>query len=79
MNKTFRAMQVSSPGMLEMVVRPLPEPGPEDVLIKIEVCGVCGADLQDAEKVPEAGQPGRIPGHEIVGHITRKGDAVPGI
>jgi alcohol dehydrogenase len=75
-NKTFRAMQVSSPGMLEMVVRPLPEPGPEDVLIKIEVCGVCSADLQDAEKVPEAGQPGRIPGHEIVGHITRKGDAV---
>lgn len=79
MNKTFRAMQVSSPGVLEMVVRPLPEPGPEDVLIKIEVCGVCGADLQDAEKVPEAGQPGRIPGHEIVGHITRKGVAVPGI
>lgn len=79
MNKKYRAMQIVAPGVLEMTERPIPAPGPDDVLIKIEACGVCGADLRDAEKAPQEGQPGRIPGHEIVGHITRKGDRVPGI
>ncbi|MCU7782152.1 alcohol dehydrogenase catalytic domain-containing protein [Lelliottia amnigena] len=79
MNKKYRAMQIVAPGVLEMTERPIPAPGPDDVLIKIEACGVCGADLRDAEKAPKEGQPGRIPGHEIVGHIARKGDRVPGI
>ncbi|MCW1876512.1 alcohol dehydrogenase catalytic domain-containing protein [Erwinia sp. INIA-01] len=79
MNETYRAMQVVAPGVLEMTERPIPAPGPDDVLIKIEACGVCGADLRDAEKVPQKGQPGRIPGHEIVGYIVRKGKKVPDI
>jgi alcohol dehydrogenase len=79
MNKKYRAMQVVAPGVLEMTERPVPAPGPDEVLIKIEACGVCGADLRDAEKAPPAGQPGRIPGHEIVGFITRKGNRVPDI
>ncbi|QXB22905.1 alcohol dehydrogenase catalytic domain-containing protein [Lelliottia amnigena] len=79
MNKKYRAMQIVAPGVLEMTERPIPAPGPDDVLIKIEACGVCGADLRDAEKAPQEGQPGRIPGHEIVGYIARKGDRVPGI
>lgn len=72
-------MQIVAPGVLEMTELAIPAPGPDDVLIKIEACGVCGADLRDAEKAPQEGQPGRIPGHEIVGHIARKGDRVPGI
>lgn len=79
MNKTFRAMQVTSPGVLEMVVRPMPVPTADEVLIKIEACGVCGADLRDTETPAAEGQPARIPGHEIVGRITQKGDAVPDI
>ncbi|MFH5069589.1 alcohol dehydrogenase catalytic domain-containing protein [Enterobacter cloacae complex sp. 2024EL-00215] len=72
-------MQVTSPGVLEIVVRSLPVPAADEVLIKIEACGVCGADLRDIEKTAPDGQPPRIPGHEIVGRITRKGDAVPDI
>ncbi len=79
MNKKYRAMQIVAPGVLEMTERPIPAPGPDEVLIKIEACGVCGADLRDAEKAPQEGQPGRIPGHEIVGYIARKGDGVPDI
>jgi len=79
MNKKYRAMQIVAPGVLEMTERPIPAPGPDEVLIKIEACGVCGADLRDAEKAPQEGQPGRIPGHEIVGYIARKGDRVPDI
>lgn len=72
-------MQIVAPGVLEMTERPVPVPGPDEVLIKIEACGVCGADIRDAEKAPQAGQPGRIPGHEIVGFITLKGNRVPDI
>lgn len=72
-------MQVVAPGVLEMTERPIPAPGPDEVLVRIEACGVCGADLRDAEKAPLAGQSGRIPGHEIVGFITRKGNQVPDI
>ncbi len=79
MKKTFRAMQVVSPGVLQRVERPIPHPAADEVLIKIEVCGVCGADLRDTEKVPQDGQGGRIPGHEIVGLISAKGAAVPEI
>lgn len=76
MKKKYRAMQIVAPGVLEMTERPVPAPGPDEVIIKIEACGVCGADLRDAEKAPQAGQPGRIPGHEIVGFIARKGNRV---
>ncbi|ELY3387585.1 alcohol dehydrogenase catalytic domain-containing protein [Cronobacter sakazakii] len=79
MNKKYRAMQIVAPGMLEMTERPIPAPGPDEVLIKIEACGVCGADLRDVEKAPQEGLPGRIPGHEIVGYIARKGGRVPDI
>jgi len=79
MNKNYTAMQVVAPGVLEITERPMREPGPDEVLIKIEACGVCGADLQDAEKSPQDGQPGPVPGHEIVGFIVRKGNRVPDI
>ncbi len=57
-----------------------PVPGPDEVLIKVEACGVCHSDLHIAEgdwthmlriiKRP------LIPGHEVVGRIVQKGDAV---
>jgi propanol-preferring alcohol dehydrogenase len=57
-----------------------PAPGPDEVLIKVEACGVCHSDLHIAEgdwthllriiKRP------LIPGHEVVGHVVQKGAAV---
>lgn len=79
MKKTFRAMQVISPGVLELTERAIPDPGPDEVLLQVEVCGVCGADLRDTEKPVRAGYPARIPGHEIVGCIVQRGSAVPDI
>ncbi|WPD76075.1 alcohol dehydrogenase catalytic domain-containing protein [Dickeya fangzhongdai] len=77
MKTTFRAMQITSPGVLEMVERPIPVPAQDEVLIKIEVCGVCGADLHDSEKPQQNLKRPRIPGHEIIGHIAGKGNVVP--
>jgi propanol-preferring alcohol dehydrogenase len=51
-----------------------PEPGPEDILIRIDVCGVCHTDLHTVEgdllevKLPI------IPGHQVVGRVVKKGE-----
>ena len=50
-----------------------PDPGPEQVLIKIEACGVCRTDLHVVDgELTEPKLP-LIPGHEIVGRIEKTG------
>jgi len=76
---TYRAMQISRPGVLEMVERPTPAPGPGQVLIEVEACGICGADAADIEGADPALQPPRVPGHEVVGRIAAIGAQVSAI
>ncbi len=58
---------------LELVDLPIPEPGPEDILVRIKVCGVCHTDLHTVEgELPEVRLP-IIPGHEVVGIVERSG------
>ena len=56
------------------------EPGPEDVLIRVEACGVCHSDLHvaDGDWRQFAGIIKRplIPGHEIAGRVVERGAAV---
>lgn len=73
MKTTYRAMQISSPGVLELVERTVPLPGAGEVLIQVEACGICGADAADIEKAGPAVQPPRVPGHEVVGRIVALG------
>ena len=79
MKQTYRAMQVSRPGVLELVERTTPAPGMGEVLIAVEACGICGADVGDIEGVDPALQPPRVPGHEVVGRIVALGEHTPGI
>lgn len=76
MRDTYRAMQVSAPGRLELVERAVPQPGPGEVLIAVEACGVCGADLGDIDNADPARVLPRVPGHEVVGRIVRLGAGV---
>jgi threonine dehydrogenase-like Zn-dependent dehydrogenase len=65
-------------GRLEYEHRPIPEiEQPDDVLVKIEACGICGTDL-NILAVPAAHKatPGIIIGHEGVGVVTHIGSAV---
>lgn len=77
MKKTYRAMQVTSPGVLELVERKTPEPGPGEVLIRIEACGICGADAGAIEGREAGLQFPRVPGHEVVGRIVALGTGTP--
>ncbi|MFJ9619986.1 zinc-binding alcohol dehydrogenase family protein [Streptomyces noursei] len=63
-------------GPLTAVRRPVPEPGPGDLLVKVEACGVCRTDLHLAEGDLPPHRPATIPGHEIVGRVAAAGAAV---
>jgi len=53
---------------------PVPEVGPEDILIRVKCCGVCHTDLHIVEKeLPDAKLP-LIPGHEVIGTVERAGE-----
>jgi alcohol dehydrogenase, propanol-preferring len=61
---------------LEAVRRPLPEPGGDEVRVRVQACGVCGSDLFlqsggfGADKLP------RVPGHEAAGVVDALGAGV---
>ncbi len=59
---------------LELVELAVPEPGPSDILIRVNVCGVCHTDLHTVEgELPEAKLP-IIPGHQVVGRVAKRGE-----
>ena len=57
---------------------PVPTPGPGEVQLRVHSCGVCHTDLHIAEgDMPLVKKP-LVPGHQIVGTITKIGEGVPG-
>ena len=67
---TMKAMQVSKPnGPFELIEREVPTPGPGQIRVKVEACGVCHSDaIVKGGKFPGLVLP-RVPGHEIAGRI----------
>src|SRR5690242_15788424 len=64
---------------LAMRENPLPRPGPAEVLIEINACGVCRTDLHVVDgELPHPKLP-IVPGHEIVGRVAALGEGVAGI
>ena len=58
---------------LREVDRPMPSPGPEQLLLRVRACGVCRTDLHVVDgELPHPKLP-LIPGHEIVGTVVARG------
>jgi len=75
----MRAMRLVDPlpvteKPLQLVELPIPSPGPGEVLIRVEACGVCHTDLHTVEGELDPHRESVIPGHEIVGEIVAFGD-----
>jgi propanol-preferring alcohol dehydrogenase len=77
MNGTYRAIEVTKPGEFAEVSRPVPDPGPNQVRIRVEACGVCHSDAATVEGLFPIDWP-RVPGHEVVGRIDALGSGVQG-
>jgi propanol-preferring alcohol dehydrogenase len=73
----MRAMVLEQPGepLVERLL-PIPEPRPDQVLVKVHACGVCRTDLHILDGELSAPKLPLIPGHEIVGTVVAKGERV---
>ena len=83
--KTMRAVVAYAPGDYRLETVPIPRAGADDIIIKVEACGICAGDIKSyvgAESFWGGnGQPAYIkapviPGHEFVGHIIELGENV---
>ena len=71
-------MQLDGPGQaLRLVERPVPEPGPGELLIEVLACGVCRTDLHILDGDIRARFP-IVPGHEVVGRVAALGAGTGG-
>jgi propanol-preferring alcohol dehydrogenase len=76
MKNTYKAVEVSAPGVLQVVERPVTEPGAGQVRIRVEACGVCHSDSVTVTGVYPGLTLPRVPGHEVVGRIEALGSGV---
>src|SRR5205085_696573 len=68
------AAVLRGPGQLSVEQVPVPEPGPDEVLVEVSHCGVCGSDLHMV--LDGWGTAGRVGGHEWSGRVAVVGSGV---
>ncbi|PYK68279.1 MAG: alcohol dehydrogenase [Verrucomicrobia bacterium] len=74
MNTKMKAAQISrAGGDFELVEREIPQPGPGQVRVKVEACGICHSDVLVKEGLWPGLQYPRVPGHEVAGRIDALG------
>src|SRR4051794_19271552 len=71
-----RAMVLEQPGR-PLSARELadPEPGPGDVLVEVDACGVCRTDLHIRDGEVRGSRLPVVPGHQVVGRVLAAGEA----
>lgn len=80
---TMRALQCIAPGDYRLKELPVPEPGPGEVLVRVEACGICASDAKcfagaplfwgDRDR-PRFVEPPVTPGHEFIGAVVALGE-----
>jgi propanol-preferring alcohol dehydrogenase len=76
MKETYKAVEVSAPGVLRIVERPVSAPGAGQVRIRVEACGICHTDASTVTGTYPGLTLPRVPGHEVVGRIEALGSGV---
>ncbi|MBV9390941.1 MAG: alcohol dehydrogenase catalytic domain-containing protein [Verrucomicrobia bacterium] len=83
--KTMRAVVAYAPGDYRMETVPTPRAGADDIIIKVEACGICAGDIKSYVGAESfwggGGQPPyikapMIPGHEFIGNVVELGSNV---
>ena len=73
----MKAAQISkAAGDFEIVEREIPEPGPGQVRVKVEACGICHSDVLVKEGLWPGLKYPRVPGHEVAGKVDKVGERV---
>lgn len=76
MNDTMKALVYQGPGKLAIEERPMPVPGPDDVLIEVKSVSICGSDLGAYRHASDRFAPPLVLGHEFAGVVKDFGEKV---
>jgi threonine dehydrogenase-like Zn-dependent dehydrogenase len=81
LSNTMRAAVLTGPKALEIVDAPRPQPGPGEVRVRLEGCGVCASNVEPWHGQPWSTYPGEAGGlgHEGWGRIDALGPEVSGL
>jgi L-iditol 2-dehydrogenase len=81
--RTMKAWVLDDPGQLRLTEKPVPEPGPAEVLVRIDAVSICGTDVEiithGLPAIVQGGPPFNknfTPGHEYMGTIVKLGAGV---
>jgi L-iditol 2-dehydrogenase len=81
--KTMKAWVLDDPEHLRLVEKPVPEPGPAEVLVRVDAVSICGTDVEIITKglpaIVRGGPPFNknfTPGHEYMGTVVKLGPGV---
>src|SRR3989304_2750411 len=81
--KRMKAWVLDGPEQLRLVEKTVPEPGPAEVLVRIDAVSICGTDVEILTKGLPAWVQGGLPfnknftpGHEYMGTIVKLGPGV---
>ncbi len=72
----MKALLLSSYRHLEIADVPPPVPGPDDVLVRVAACGICGSDVHGYDGSSGRRIPPIVMGHEAAGTVTATGAGV---
>jgi L-iditol 2-dehydrogenase len=81
--KAMKAWVLDGPEQLRLVEKPVPEPGPAEVLVRVDAVAICGTDVEIITKGLPAWIQGGLPfhknftpGHEYMGTVAKLGAGV---
>ncbi len=69
----MKALLLSDYSRLDVVDVPMPRPGPDEVLVKVEACGICGSDVHGYDGSSGRRIPPLVMGHEASGTVAATG------
>lgn len=74
----MRALQLVAYNRFELVDLPIPVPQNDEVLIKVQACGICGSDVHGMDGTTGRRIPPIVMGHEAAGDVVEVGTGVEG-
>ena len=75
----MKALLLTEYKHLEVTDFPMPEIGPDDVLVQVRACGICGSDIHGYDGSTGRRRPPLVMGHEAAGVVARVGGNVTGL
>ena len=74
----MKSLLLSAYNHLEITDLPVPDPGPDEVLVRVEACGICGSDVHGYDGSSGRRIPPIVMGHEAAGTVAAVGAGVNG-